>query len=160
EGKAMNGGELAYATVYNETLERFEFFRDITDMNGIKRYIQANLKKAETSSIAQHLLNGTFTLDMMITASKAGDRFCSNFAKSVGKIAAVLISNLSSVIDLEMVIVGGDYARFGDVFLDEIKRLTKDIPTTRVAITSPEHANSAMYGAFKFGAEHIIGKLI
>ena len=160
EGKAMNGGELAYSTVYNETLDRFEFFRDITDMDGIKRYIQANLQKAKASSIAEHLLAGTFTLDMMIAASLNGDYFCSNFAKSVGKITAVLISNLSSLIDLEMVIVGGDYARFGDVFLDEIKRLTQDIPTTRVSIASPKHSNSAMYGAFKFGADYIIHKLI
>lgn len=160
EGKAMNGGELAYATVYNEDLERFEFFRDITDMGGIRRYIQSNQKKAEKSSVAEQLLDGTFTLDMMITAALGGDLFCNNFAKHVGKITAVLISNLSSVIDLEMVIVGGDYSRFGDVFLNEIKKLTKDIPTTRVSVTLPEHTNSAMYGAFKYGAEHIIEKLI
>ncbi len=160
EGKALNGGELAYSTVYNEDLDRFEYFRDITDMNGIRRYIQSNHKKAETSLIADQLLDGTFTLDMMIKASLQGDIFCSRFAKHVGKITAVLLSNLSSVIDLEMIIVGGDYARFGDVFLNEIRIMTKDIPTTKVAITAPEHSNSAMYGAFKFGAEHIISKLI
>lgn len=160
EGKYMNGGELAYSTVYNQELERFEYFRDTTDTNGIKRYIRSNIKAAEKSKISEHLINGTFTLNMIIEAAWGGDIFCKNFARHIGKITAILISNLASTIDLEMVIIGGDYARFGDVFLNEIKLMLKDIPTTKAVVEIPEHSNSSMYGAFKVGTEQIIKKLI
>lgn len=160
EGKYSNGGEIAYSTVYDEVTNTYKYFRHLTDTMGIKRYINKYVEQAKKSIISKNLLDGTFTLDMMVEACLKGDKFCSDFAKYMGKTTATVISNLASTIDLEMIIMGGEYSRFGDAFINEIKTMIKDIPTTKAVVTVPQYENSAMYGAFKFGTSQIIKNLI
>ncbi len=160
EGYALSGGELAYTTVYNEALDRYVFLRDVTSMDGIRAYIAAKPEEAAASSIAKHLLDDTFYLDMIIEAAAQGDSFCLDFAKHVSRIFASVIANVAYTMNLQMVIIGGEYTGFGSILVDETRRILESIPLPTPKVTTPFYTNSAMYGAFQFGADSIIEGLI
>lgn len=160
EGKRQVGGELAYNTVYNEATKRFEYFRDVTDMGGIRNYINANRSKAAKSMISERLLNGDVTLDLMIEAAQQGDGFCIEFGRFIGKTVAIAVANICNTLDVEMAIIGGDYLNFGEVFLSEFRNRITTLPIGNTKVSTPFYTNSAMYGAFKFGTESIIAGLI
>lgn len=160
EGHSLCGGELAYTTVYNEALGKYVFLRDVTSMDGIRAYIAAKREEAAASSIAEHLLGGTFYLDMLIEAAAAGDAFCTAFAHHVSRIFAAAVANIAYTANLQMVIIGGEYTGFGSILIDETRRLLESIPLPAPKVSTPFYTNSAMYGAFKFGADSIIASLI
>lgn len=160
EGKDLSAGELAYSIVYNEISGQNEFFRDITDKGGIERYVSQKSESVKTSVISESLLNNTCAVVDLIAAAVQGDAFCIEFCRHVAKITAVLISNFTNTMNLQMAIMAGEYCTLDKIFIEEIERAMKEIPLARVKITRPTHANSAMYGAFKFGTESIISRLI
>lgn len=160
EGYTKIGGEIAYCTVYNEVLGKFEYFRDVTDRGGICRYILAKRDKAAKSMIADQLLNDTFTLDLIIDAAQQGDEFCLEFGRFIGRTAAILLANICCTMDLQMLIVGGDYLNFGEIFHSEFRNHITLSPIGSTKVTTPFYTNSAMYGAFKYGTESIISGLI
>lgn len=160
EGCTKIGGELAYNVVFNEATGKPDYFRNITDMGGIRTYIGAKRAQAEKSMIANQLLNDRFTLDMIIDAAQQGDEFCIEYGRFIGRTAAMLVANVCNTMDLQMVIVGGDYLNFGDVFLSEFRSRINALPIGSTRVTTPFYTNSAMYGAFKFGADSIISGLI
>ena len=160
EGFTKTGGEIAYSTVYNEATGRMDYFRNLTDMGGIRTYISAKRREAEGSIIAQQLLTDRFTLDMLINAARQGDAFCIEFGSFIGRTASVLVANICSTMDLQMEIIGGDYLGFGEVFLKPFRERIDSLPIGSTRVTTPFYTNSAMYGAFKFGADSIIASLI
>lgn len=160
EGPDGSGGELAFTTVYNTATQQFELLRDVSSMAAIRKYIEANHDEAMHSSIADAFADNTFYLDMIIDAANQGDAFCIDFAHHVGKTAAVALANIAYTLNLQMIIVGGEYDNFGDIFLDEFREQVKTVSFSPIEVTTPFYTNSAMYGAFKFGAENIISGLI
>ena len=97
---------------------------------------------------------------MMIEAAAQGDTFCLDFARHVSQIFASVIANITYTMNLQMVIIGGEYTGFGSLLVDETRRILDSIPLPTPKVTTPFYTNSAMYGAFKFGAESIISGLI
>ena len=160
EGYALYGGELAYTTVYNEALGEYGFLRDVTSMDGIRAYVAAKPEEAASSSIAKHFFDDTFYLDMMIEAAAQGHSFCLGFAKHVSRIFASVIANITYTMNLQIVIIGREYTGFGSILVDETRRVLEGIPLPTPKVTTPFYTNSAMYGAFKFGADSIIAGLI
>lgn len=160
EGKELSAGEIAYAVVYNDVSGKYEFFRDITDKGGVERYVELKLESAKSSIISEKLLDKTCTVIDLIRAAQLGDAFCIEFCRHVAKIAALIISNVSNTVNLQMAILAGEYSAMESIFFEEIEKVMKDIPLAKVKVTRPAHTNSAMYGAFKFGTESIIAKLI
>lgn len=160
EGTDGFGGELAYSVVYNPLLKKYVFLKDIASMKGIRKYIEARREAAAQSQIASHLLGNTFYLDMMIEAAANGDTFCQEFAQHVCRIFATAIANAAYTLNLETIIIGGEYTGFGTVLVDEVRRIVETVPHKAPVVTTPLHANAAMYGAFKLGAESVIPNLL
>lgn len=160
EGLNNGGGELAYNIVYDEITQEYIFIKDVLSMKGIRKYIEYFKDEALNSSISKRLFSDKLTLDDIIAAAHEKDEFCNKFAKYVAEKISALISNLSATIDLQMAIVGGEYARFGHVFIDEIINRIELLPITYTQVTTPMYTNSAMYGAFKVGTDYVISNLI
>ena len=160
EGHAHSGGELAYSIVYNDWLHRYDELQNITSLEGIRRYIAAHPEEAAASVLAPHFKNDTFYLDMMIEAAANGDIFCIQFAKDTARVVARVIANLAYTLNLQMVIIGGEYTGFGSILTDTVMHCLAQIPLPPPAVTIPFYTNSAMYGAFRFGADSILKTLI
>lgn len=160
EGINQGGGELAFSTVFDEISGKYVFIQEVLSYQGIRKYIEHFKSDAEKSSIAEKLFAKKISLDDMITAAHNGDEFCRKFATYIAKTITAIICNLSATLDLEMAIIGGEYSRFGHLFTDEITKRIELMPITYTQITTPMYGNSAMYGAFKMGADAIISNLI
>lgn len=160
EGMNNAGGELAFSTVFDEISGEYVFIKDVLSYKGIRRYIDNFKGEAEKSLISDKLFASRLSIDDLITAAHNGDEFCRSFATYIAKTMSAIICNLSATLDLEMVIIGGEYSRFGHLFTNEIIKRINKMPITNTQITTPMYGHSAMYGAFKIGAEHIIDRLL
>lgn len=160
EGINNGGGELAYSTVFDEITGKYVFIKDVLSYSGIKNYINHFSNEAKNSSISDKLFEKKLNIDDIITAAHNGDKFCRDFATYIAKTMTAIICNLSGSLDLEMAIIGGEYGRFGHLFTDEIVKRIEKMPITHTQILTPMYGNSAMYGAFKIGADAIINSLI
>jgi len=160
EGKMNSGGELAFTTVYNELEGKYVFLHEILSYSGIHDFVNHYKAEAEKSSIADKLFSKKLSLDALITAAHNGDEFCLKYAKFIAQKMTEIICNMSATFDLEMVIVGGEFSRFGHIFIDEITARIDEMPLTQTQITTPMFSHSAMFGAFKFGSDYIIEHLI
>lgn len=160
EGRDMTGGEMGLSRVYNESTGEYDTITHITGIEGIHTYIKAHKAEAEKSQISESLLDGSVYLDQMAAAAHDGDTFCQDFARCIGRAIAPIAVNLAYTMNLQMAIIGGEYTAFGDYFLNEIRTSAVHISEAPPQITTPYYTNSAMYGAFKFGADNIIASLI
>lgn len=160
DGPSMGGGELAYTTLYSECTGRNEFFKDILSFTGIRSYIRRYDDEARESIIADKLFSPDLTLDDIIMAEKEGDFFCHSLACFMANKIAIVVANLAEPLDLRMVIIGGDYARFGDVIINTIRKYIGALPITATTVAFPHFENSAMYGAFKVGVDYVISSII
>ncbi len=160
EGCSKSGGELAYSNVYDEITNEYAFLQDLLSLKGVRAYIEFHKQEALESSISDKLFSKKLSIDDMITASYDGDEFCIEFAKCMGNKIAIVICNLCLTLDLEMAIIGGEYSRFGHIVINEINKRLEVNPITNTLITTPMYGNSAMYGAFKIGADYIIANMI
>lgn len=160
EGPSMGGGELAYTTIYSECTGRNEFFKDILSFTGIRSYIRHYDDEARESLIADKLFSPDLTLEDIIQAEKKGDYFCHSLACFMANKIATIVANLAEPLDLQMVIIGGDYSRFGDVIINTIRKYIAALPITATIVASPKFENSAMYGAFKVGVDYVISSII
>lgn len=159
EGEDLSAGEFAYSVVYNPVLHTHECFRDIVDKGGIERYIMANYEKSMKSILADKFSKNDYTLLDIIKAAKSGDKFSIDFGKYVSNIAAIVVMNFAHTLNVQTVIVGGEYTLFGSSFLDEFRTLADKVPLADLKILTPQHSNSAMYGAFKAGADCVLEEL-
>lgn len=160
EGPRNFGGELAYSVIYDELKQKYVFLKDILSYEGIHDYIEHFKEEAQKSMIADKLFSKKLSLDALITAAQNGDEFCLNFARFVAKKVSATICSLAYTFDLDMIIIGGEFSRFGHVFVDEFVRLFESITVSQTKVKTPMYSNSAMYGAFKCGADYIINHLI
>lgn len=160
EGKDLSAGEFAYSIVYNSVLHTNEFFRDMVDKAGIERYVMANHEAAKKSIIADKLLKGSYSLLDIADAAKKGDEFSIEFGRFVAGNAAIVTMNFARTLNLQMVIVGGEYTLFGDIFFDAFKEYADHIPLESPFVTKPAHENSPMYGAFKVGTELVLDSIL
>lgn len=160
EGNHYTGGEFASTIVYDKEQGEYTQLRYVFDMEGIHGYVERHKEEALKSAIGNQIKSGIYYLDMIIEAAHKGDKFAIGFGKYIGEMLAVPIVNFSNTIDLDMVIIGGEYSSFGNILLDPIKQAMGDCYAAKAVITNPEHSDSAVYGAFQIGAERILDSLI
>lgn len=160
EGNRHRGGEFSTTIVYDEEGSEYNQLRYIVDTDGIRSYVEKHREEALKSAIGAHVDKQTYYLDMIIEAALAGDKFAIGFGKYIGKMLAVPINNFSNTMDLDMVIIGGEYSSFGDILLDPIREAMASCYTTHAVVTTPEHSDSAVYGAFQIGTKAILESLV
>ena len=160
EGKNIGVGEIAHCLLYDEDRQNYCELKNLVNSTGIKQYVENHYEDALKSSISEHIKNNTYFLDMISEAAKDGDKFCANFGRYIGRKFAQIIFNLVYTLDLQMCIIGGEYVNFEDIFLDEIKKVFDNLPDKEIEVSQPLHYNSAIYGAFKFGADKILSNII
>ncbi|WMJ22279.1 ROK family transcriptional regulator [Paludicola sp. MB14-C6] len=160
EGSHNYGGELANTTLYDEMKGKYVFLKDFLSYEGIHEYIEFNKEDAQKSMIADKLFSRKLSLDALITAAQTGDEFCVNYAKFIAKKVSSTVCNIAFTLDLDMIIIGGEFSRFGHIFIDEFVKIFERIDFNKTEVKTPMYSNSAMYGAFKCGIDYIINNLI
>ncbi len=90
---------------------------------GIVERAMVRLRANEPSSLAAQI-NGNqtgLTVDMVLRAARAGDSLACRVVEETADYLSIALANLATVIDPQRIVVSGDLAEFGDLFIEPIK---------------------------------------
>ncbi len=91
---------------------------------GIGHYAREEMKKATKSRIFELAGNdpGKINLNLVIEASKAGDKLANELLENAGSQLGKKIAFLVNLLNPEVVVIGGGVEQAGSIFMDSAKR--------------------------------------
>ncbi|MGM0379487.1 MAG: ROK family protein [Bacillota bacterium] len=162
EGKRKAAGEICY--FINE--------KNLSNKNNLEKSfsIPAILKKVQNDlednkdSILYNLSNGgkeKITVDMLVKAINIADPYVLKYIEKAASGYGVAINNISILLDLEAVIIGGVLSRLGIRFISKIRSIVQDNNPIDVKILPGGlRDNASIYGGYIIGNEYITKKLV
>jgi glucokinase len=172
-GKVWHGsndlaGELGHTTLFPEGLPcncgRKGCIEAYVSATGIVNRTQIALKEGKNSSLKELLEKDEESLTSLAIYEHAekGDRLAREIFEETGRYLAICLANVLNMLDLEMIIIGGQVSKAGDLFLrptiQEIERRAIRIKYYPIKIVQPKLGDHAgIIGAAKPVFDHNAG---
>jgi glucokinase len=143
-------GEIGYL-VHDRTCldasydDGFGCLESLAGSNGMVRRAMARLAAGEASVLA----NGNdLTAEAVLLAARAGDSVACKVVDETVDYVSIALINLACILDPELIVISGELAEFGDLFVDQIRqRLRGVIPVVPEIVLSELRMDAAMLGA-------------
>lgn len=117
---------------------------------GIVERALTRLRAREPSALAGQL-NGnltTLSVDMVLRAARAGDSLACRVVEETADYLSIALANLAAVIDPQRIVVSGDLAEFGDLFIEPIRlRMAGLLPVVPDIVLSELKMDAPILGA-------------
>ena len=122
-GYAGSVGWLALNPVEREDYRKFGGLEAEVAAAGIVRRLVWRIKSGDRSNVVDQVGGelGRLTADHVINGARLGDGVCISVVRDTAKYVGMAISNLSTVLDPEAVVLGGTLALSGDMMLEPIR---------------------------------------
>lgn len=162
EGKRKAAGEIGYfiqtpSVDNNNNLENLYSIPNI--INKIKREINEN-----KNSLIYELTNKgekEIKLSMIIECINSADDYILNVLNQVALAYGVAINNISILLDLECVVIGGSLAELGIQFVHRINEIVKrNNPIDVEILPTGLKENATLYGAYIRGNQYLTKNMI
>ncbi|MBS1253936.1 MAG: N-acetylglucosamine repressor [Anaerolineales bacterium] len=117
---------------------------------GILKRTRQRLKDGQSSVLAEPWNEepSALTVQMVLEAAREGDPVGEVVVQETVDYLSIAVANLACILDPERIIISGDLAEFGDLFLDLIRsRLKGLVPTAPDIVLSDLGMDAAMLGA-------------
>ncbi len=117
---------------------------------GILRRAADRLARREPSLLTE--MTGAdvdrLTVDMVLSAARRQDRLASEVVAEAAAYLSVALANLACIVDPERVVISGELAEYGDLFVDQIRSVIAHVvPTVPDIVVSDLHSDAAVLGA-------------
>lgn len=122
-GLAASVGWLAINPVERDDYRRLGGLEAEVAAPGIVRRLVWRIKSGDSSRVEEQV-HGDFarlTVDHVLAAARAGDGVCISVIRDTVKSVGIAVANLVTVLDPEIVVLGGTLATAGDLMLDPIR---------------------------------------
>ena len=101
------------------------------------------------------------TISDLLTLADGGDETAKAVISHLLDMFAVVLLNSTSVLDPQVIILGGDAGSFGEKEIALLKqKIERYLPLTRNIIPSKLNKNACLYGAVKMGLDRIEERII
>jgi predicted NBD/HSP70 family sugar kinase len=152
-GSHFAAGEIGYAVPGERFLgrkyETFGCLESIAGSLGIVRRATTRLVAGEPSSLGR--LPGDFstlTVDAVFAAARDGDAVAKAVVAETADYWSIALANLACIVDPARIIIGGELAEYGDLFVDHIRdRLLGLVPAMPEVVLSELGMDAAVLGA-------------
>ena len=133
-GAYYGAGEIGYIIPNEKYLGRvyddYGCLEGLAGSTGIVRRALARLENGQVSSFL--MANGEvpdhLSADAVLSAARSGDPLAMTVVDETVDYLAITVANLICTLDPEMVVISGDLAEYGDLFIDPIKERMRGIP--------------------------------
>jgi predicted NBD/HSP70 family sugar kinase len=162
EGIRKAAGEIGYF-VEKENLDSNESFESLYSIPNIINKIQLELKNNKNSILygLTDKAEKEVKFPMVIECIKLKDQYILDVIGKVALSYAVIINNISILLDLECVIIGGYLAEFGVVFTDIISDIiNKKSPIKVEILTTKLKETASLYGTYIVGNDYLTKNMI
>lgn len=148
------GGELGYLTPDDKYLGRtyahFGCLESLAGRNGIIRRTAERLAAGENSMLAAQAGAGfaELSVELVFAAARAGDALAQATVAETADYLSLALNNLACILDPEMIVINGELAEFGDLFVDTLRqRIGGVLPIMPEIVLSPLGLDAAVLGA-------------
>ncbi|MDD3839926.1 MAG: ROK family transcriptional regulator [Clostridia bacterium] len=166
EGCNNAAGEIGFLCIDREALNGTYtdtgYFESKASIDALINNIKNEIKKGRYCCITSMVKGDLDKIDFdMVVNAVDHDSLCSEQVIKMARIVGVAISNLMCILDTDIIIMGGEALRLGDVYINEIIKVTKKLVPIRPRIIKAELGQKAgIYGAFAVGSEYIFNNII
>lgn len=150
-GSHYAAGEVGYIIpnerYLGQTYDNYGCLEGLAGSSGIVQRAWQRLQTGQPSILAQTELN-SLTVEQVLAAASAGDTLAQAVAQETVDYLSIAVANMACIIDPDRIIIGGDLAEFGELFIEPIRaRLTGLIPVTPDIRLSDLGLDAAVLGA-------------
>lgn len=157
-GKRFAAGEVGYCTDYEHFLKD-QTLEDLVSVHSLLNTIRIDISAKRAGSFFASFFDDPQRLQMsdLVTAYELEDQYCFEKMFLIGKRLGMLLLNMSAILDLDMVVIGGEYLPFETVLLDGIfSILAKSKLSSPVIKMSSLNDEATIFGCFVLASEAIL----
>lgn len=132
--------------------------KDLISINALEKRINADY--VQSIYLTQcHRQREHVVFDDVLAGRAEGDAYCQQLCHQVQQMTAQMIGNLSTVLDLDVVVVDGYLHMLGHDLWDACQHQLQTNPYNRTVITQPDNRLPSALGAYIVGVQHMIDQL-
>jgi predicted NBD/HSP70 family sugar kinase len=147
-------GEVGYIipneTCLGYTYDEFGCLEGLAGSVGIVRRAAARLGNGEPSALngKEGIAPSDLTVEMVLSAAKEGDPLAKSVLYETLDYLSIAVANLICILDPDCIVISGDLAEFGDLFIEPIRsRLKGAVPHIPDIVLSELRTDAAVLGA-------------
>lgn len=157
EGKRKAAGEIGYSRLFSHQGNLEEELSTDVMLKKMTHDLEANVD----SVLQQWTKDEALSIEMIKKALIEKDSYATSVVKKTGEVLGIVMANMALVLDLELIVVGGLISEFGEVLLNEIKKVSQEILPFDTQIKLSELGSMAgTYGLMHLGEEIIMKDMV
>ncbi len=167
EGSRLAAGEVGYWVCDTPNHDEPEsFHKHYLDyrlsLHALIGKVKQDLQNGQESKIVDYCQHNfeKITFEHFCKAVEAGDPYCLKMTKELVHSLSVVLVNMSLLLDLELIVIGGQITKLGYSFIQPLRELVnRMVPLTTTLVYSELGERSGIYGGFAISMEHVMDKL-
>jgi glucokinase len=147
-------GEVGYIipneTCLGHTYDEFGCLESLAGSVGIVRRAAVRLANGEPSALNgnEDIAPSDLSVEMVLSAAKDGDPLAKSVLSETLDYLSIAVANLICILDPDCIVISGDLAEFGDLFIQPIRsRLKGAVPHIPDLVLSELRTDAAVLGA-------------
>jgi len=161
EGKNFAAGELSYFTDRNSYEQGIRIEEQVT-IEAVLEQTEEDINAGRASERAAALMaeKGSLEFEDLVTLINEQDIYMTEKIAWIGQELGFIISNINALLDIERIVIGGEYLEFFDILKEQI-----GVILNRTTVSAPELLPSmlgnkaGLQGGFIFGRERLFSNL-
>ncbi|MFD0715721.1 ROK family protein [Paenibacillus sp. GCM10027626] len=167
EGSRLAAGEVGYwlcdTPNMDEPGDLNNHYLDFRlSLNSLIYNVKQDLQNGQESKVLDYCRHNLdkVTFEVFCKAVESQDPYCLKKTKELVQTLAGVLSNMSLLLDLELIVIGGDIIKLGYAFIQPLRELVNRlVPLTTTIVFSELGERSGIYGGFAVAMDHVMGKL-
>ncbi|MFZ5968197.1 MAG: ROK family protein [Bacillota bacterium] len=164
EGSKKAAGEISYWVPYIQDVNgETKTIETYLSINGLLERVKKDLKNGQSSQLLELVDEKIDELDFQQfkKAVDQDDPYCIEMVRQSAKLMGVVIANVSSFLDLDVVIVGGEICTLGSSFINPIQEMVKKLtPFSTPVMNSALDNYASIYGAFVVALDYVFKHIV
>jgi glucokinase len=160
-------GEVGYLipnqSYLGQTYNQYGCLESLAGSTGIVERASARLVQGEPSVLRERigLDLAQLTVEMVLSAARQGDPLALSVLNETLDYLSIAVASLVCILDPDRIVISGDLAEFGDLFIEPIRsRLQGALPQMPEIILSELQVDAAVLGALAIALFKTDGKVI
>ncbi len=129
--------------------------------NVVKRLMKETKTSPETAKALRKISNGkikNINMELIGNAAKKGDKFASKVVKQQGKMLGVWLGGMISILDPEIIVIGGGVSLIGNILFKEIRKTIPSYTINKFAKKTPVVSAKLKHDVGILGAASIVSR--
>lgn len=168
EGSRLAAGEVGYwicgTPDFDEPSRMKDYYLDShLSLHALMNKVRVDLRNGQSSKILDYCQNNLdkITFDAFCKAAADQDPYCLRKTKELVQSISVVLVNMSLLLDIELIVIGGDIKKLGYLFIQPLRELVnKMVPLTTTIVYAEHGERSGLNGGFALALDHVMSNIL